>query len=66
MTCHACDQAKANPNCGSYHFDCKHCCARLVAHARGSRREQEKHLAAIARNEWAPTREEILQALKSV
>jgi len=66
MTCHACEQAKAKPNCGSYDFRCKYCCARLVAHARPCKDQQEQHLAAIARNQWAPTRGDILEALKEV
>mgnify|MGYP000213851792 CR=1 FL=1 len=66
MTCYACDQAAIKPNCGSYDFSCVQCCARLVKHARPCKDLQEGHLAAIARNPLAPTRQEILDVLKEM
>lgn len=68
--CQNCTVAAARPKtkpawCG-YSLWCIHCCARLVASARPLRYQQEALLAAIARNPDAPSRADILQALKRV
>ena len=39
---------------GRYHFNCVHCCARLIVHARPAKAQQEAHFCAIARLETAP------------
>ncbi len=63
--CPACRAAQALPQRkgGRYDFRCVRCCARLIVHARPSKPHQDGHLAAIARLDGAPTRQEILAAV---
>lgn len=51
---------------GGYHMACLQCCAALVASARPLRRCQEAMLAVIARHPEAPSRADVLRALKAL
>jgi len=45
---------------------CVQCCARLLVSARPLRHAQQAMLSAIARHQGAPSRPEILKAIKSL
>lgn len=64
--CPHCQRAAANAtgSCPRYDYRCVGCCARLVTSARPLRAAQEGHLAAIARHDNAPSRQQILQHIK--
>ena len=49
---------------GRYHFNCVHCCARLIVHARPAKAQQEAHFCAIARLESAPGKDAIVGAIQ--
>lgn len=51
---------------GGYTMSCCHCCAQLVRSARPLRAAQEAMLCCIARHPDAPTRADVLQALKAL
>lgn len=64
MTCQAC-QARANDkHSGLYQFKCLECCVHLVQAARLDRHQAGNMLASIALHRDAPSRQEILEALK--
>ena len=64
-TCPHCTKAATTGRCITYQIHCVGCCARLVMSARPLRTVQEGHLAAIGRHDNAPTREQILQHIRS-
>ena len=65
-SCPHCQQASNQAHAGGrYAFSCIGCCARLVASARPLRAMQEAHLAAIARFDRAPSREQILAHIRA-
>lgn len=65
-SCPHCQQARNQAHAGGrYAFSCIDCCARLVASARPLRAMQEAHLAAIARFERSPSREQILEHIRN-
>lgn len=64
--CETCQQADQNPRSGRYSFTCPRCCARLIRSARPLRHAQEAMFAAIARQEGAPPKADILAQLKAM
>ena len=64
MTCDACTLSKEQRWHGVYDTTCTACCARLVISARPVKKLQEAMLAAIAMQNGAPTRAQILEYIK--
>ncbi|MGB7422904.1 MAG: hypothetical protein WA917_13675 [Comamonas sp.] len=66
--CPICQHVKEHPNpiSGRYNLCCAPCGARLVRSARPLCGPQEAMLAAIANTPGAPTREQVLQALREL
>lgn len=64
--CETCQQADLNPRSGRYSFTCARCCARLIRSARPLRHAQEAMFAAIARQEGAPAKADILAQVKAL
>lgn len=68
-SCPHCDRHRQRPvgvtalTVGAFDASCPGCCARLVRSARPLRHAQEAHLAAIARRDGRPTREQVIQAI---
>lgn len=64
MTCPSCQARASTQHSGLYNFKCLECCVRLVQSARLDRHQAGNMLASIALHRDAPSRKEILEALK--
>ena len=63
--CPSCESWQQQPLSGRYNMMCVQCCARLIRSARPLKHAQQGMLAAIARHQGAPSRAEILKAVKA-
>lgn len=65
MQCPSCEYFKQQPLSGRYHMACLACCTRLVLSARPDKRQAAAMLAAIARFEGSPSRQQVLASVAS-
>lgn len=61
MTCDICD---TKLTC-CYDFKCVDCCARLIRNSRPNKARQEAMLIVVSKTPGAPTRDEILTAMRA-
>ena len=64
--CKACQLSRDKALYGVYCFACARCCARLIRSARPLRSVQEAMFAAIGRLQGAPTKNEIIEAIRTI
>ena len=63
MQCPSCESYKRQPLSGLYQMTCLGCCTRLVLSARPDKRQAAAMLAAIARCEGSPSRQQVLASV---
>lgn len=56
----------SRPHSGAYNFRCLQCCARLVVSTHPDKHQAKVMLAAIARFERAPAREDVLACVRQM
>lgn len=67
--CQSCQASTNSPASGLYNVSCIDCMVRLIARARGSRKQQEKNIAALERHHkaaWPELWQQVQAALKEI